>query len=194
MEQKNTVKRPKKLYSILKWIASSLVSGQLAALYVRLHCMCSPHLHWFFNLPASKACSNHIPSSISRGSSIVATSGGLQSTAKWRTINARKHLHLDHKAHLSTRLTCRSNRVHVLCKTQASWPCSCNNVGPEVHTSSFPQAVVGTRESFFAHAPWSILTILKSLLIYYNQWKHWIHTLCCKDYFWLCTNLLDQFH
>ena len=65
------------------------------------------------------------------------------------------------KAHLSTRLTCRSNRVHVLCKTQASWPCSCNNVGPEVHTSSFLQAVVGTRESFFAHAPQSILTILK---------------------------------
>jgi len=46
----------------------------------------SVNLHWFFNLPASKACSNHIPSSISRGSSIVATSGGLQSTAKWRTI------------------------------------------------------------------------------------------------------------
>ena len=60
------------------------------------------------------------------------------------------------KAHLSTRLTHRSNKVHVLCEHK--------QVGHTVVTAldmslaSFLQAVVGSRESFFAHAPQSLLT------------------------------------
>ena len=44
------------------------------------------------------------------------------------------------KAHLSSRLTHRSNKVHVLCTTQASWLYSCNNIGLEVHTCHLPHS------------------------------------------------------
>ena len=45
-------------------------------------------------------------------------------------------------------------------------------------------AVSGNREeSLFEHAPQSIPTILGSILICYNQWKHWIHTLCLQELF-----------